>query len=544
MLWLDSDLGPNGDVYVHAAQTALMRLDLELAECLADAAIRAGEGPEAQILRAHALILLNRGQEADRVLDSFVGQGVAESVRLKALHLRAANLLWPLGRPEDSWNVIEKSLAQSGDGRGDHLRAFRSVQLAMAACPREAGAVTGSLDRSKLEALPALVAVWAEVIALGDLGYPQRAAAAAADGHELAVGSAEAAYQGIGLTEFQVAALLVGGCVRQATRAAQAAYQRFANLPGMAGSVAAAVRGMAALGEGDLVTALQCLRAAVAEFEAHGDTTGVLYRFMIVYTQALARSGDVDEAVNALHRMEATRHPSSVFVESDRLLSTAWVAAARGWTSQAREIAMEGAGFARSHGQLSREVMCLQAAIQFGETKAASRLEDLAGRVEGPRAAVAARYANALAHDCGDELSTVSRDFEVIGDRLAAADALAQACLAFGRHDRRGAALSSMDRAHGIMRGCGAVSPAVLAALSPLKLTAREREVGTLVAQGLANKEIARALTMSVRTVEGHIYRVTSKLGVANRTELSSLFKEFGNVHADDGVVDEPVQTT
>ncbi|HEY5857851.1 MAG TPA: helix-turn-helix transcriptional regulator [Aldersonia sp.] len=42
----------------------------------------------------------------------------------------------------------------------------------------------------------------------------------------------------------------------------------------------------------------------------------------------------------------------------------------------------------------------------------------------------------------------------------------------------------------------------------PLPLTARESEIAKLVAQGLSNKEIADRLTVSVRTVEGHIYRM------------------------------------
>jgi DNA-binding NarL/FixJ family response regulator len=41
--------------------------------------------------------------------------------------------------------------------------------------------------------------------------------------------------------------------------------------------------------------------------------------------------------------------------------------------------------------------------------------------------------------------------------------------------------------------------------------SAREREVVTLVAQGMANMAIAEALSMSVRTVEGHIYCAHTK---------------------------------
>jgi DNA-binding NarL/FixJ family response regulator len=52
------------------------------------------------------------------------------------------------------------------------------------------------------------------------------------------------------------------------------------------------------------------------------------------------------------------------------------------------------------------------------------------------------------------------------------------------------------------------------------KLTWRERETVELVAEGLSNKAIAARLGVSVRTVEGHLNHVFTKLGVESRTEL------------------------
>ena len=54
-------------------------------------------------------------------------------------------------------------------------------------------------------------------------------------------------------------------------------------------------------------------------------------------------------------------------------------------------------------------------------------------------------------------------------------------------------------------------------------MTAREREIAALVAAGLSNREIAERLTVSVRTVEGHIYRACIKLDVADRDELAKI---------------------
>jgi DNA-binding NarL/FixJ family response regulator len=56
-------------------------------------------------------------------------------------------------------------------------------------------------------------------------------------------------------------------------------------------------------------------------------------------------------------------------------------------------------------------------------------------------------------------------------------------------------------------------------AAGPAQLSAREREVLGLLAAGLANKEIARRLSISLRTVEGHLGNVFGKLGVGSRTE-------------------------
>lgn len=52
-------------------------------------------------------------------------------------------------------------------------------------------------------------------------------------------------------------------------------------------------------------------------------------------------------------------------------------------------------------------------------------------------------------------------------------------------------------------------------------LTEREREVLTLVAQGRANKEIARGLGISERTARTHVSNILGKLGLASRTQAA-----------------------
>lgn len=53
-------------------------------------------------------------------------------------------------------------------------------------------------------------------------------------------------------------------------------------------------------------------------------------------------------------------------------------------------------------------------------------------------------------------------------------------------------------------------------------LSSREDQILALVAQGLTNREIAQTLTLSVRTVEGHVYRALRRLGLHARGELGT----------------------
>ena len=56
------------------------------------------------------------------------------------------------------------------------------------------------------------------------------------------------------------------------------------------------------------------------------------------------------------------------------------------------------------------------------------------------------------------------------------------------------------------------------------RLSEREREVLGLVVEGLTNKEIARALALSPRTVEAHRANLSAKLEVATLAQLIRVY--------------------
>lgn len=104
-------------------------------------------------------------------------------------------------------------------------------------------------------------------------------------------------------------------------------------------------------------------------------------------------------------------------------------------------------------------------------------------------------------------------------DRRAAAGALHQAYQTFSGLGAR----PFLKRCAADLRTCG-LHPAEDVNDDLLALTPREREIARLVADGLTNREVARDLYVSIKTVEYHLGNVFAKAGVVSRGQLRGLF--------------------
>jgi len=332
----------------------------------------------------------------------------------------------------------------------------------------------------------------------------------------------EHAYTRFAVVDARVGGLVLAGRVREARDAATRTLLQANDMPGPARLRAGAIAGRAALADGRIDDACALLLPIVEAF-SDGETNGWGYRYQLPWTTALAMRGGIDEAVAAASELERKRHPSWRIFDYEYGIANAWVAACQGAVTAAVSTALATADIAGSNGQFAAEVMCRQTAAQFGDHTSAQRLRELAGIVEGPRAELAARLAAALRTGEADELAALSEGFEDIGDNIAAIDAAAHAALAYRRLDRRGSALTCSTRAQALARCCGATTPALRQAVRPLPLTDREREIVALLGQGLSSRAVADRLTLSTRTVEGHIYRAMAKTGTTNRDELAAL---------------------
>lgn len=450
------------DLLTRAARGAAWLLDLPLADRLAGAAVRAGGGVEANIVRAHVLSFLSRGEEAEVVLADAHTYELSDIDRARIAFARAMNKFFTLEDPRGAKELIDDAAGTTPPQARQCIDAFLCVYWAAMGKPQMVKQIVKDLDWEKLpDAGAARATAWAIVVAHADSGAVSEALATAETGYPIPVRGYFV------ITDSHLGALLLAGRVNDGLYIAQAGDRRAGSFPSSQfDPIFASIGARAAIAAGNLSTACALLNTASEKFVALRATHGWRYRAQLSRTTALAMSGMTDDSVAALADLEDGRHPGWRYLDYEYGIAKGWVAACRGAVGEAIAEALAAAESARANGQTAAEVICLQTAAQFGDGSGAARLRELVGLVEGPRASIAARLAAALEASDAAELASVSDDFERMGDVVAALDAAAHAAITYRRQGIEESASECARRAKNLVEQCGATTPAFTAARS------------------------------------------------------------------------------
>lgn len=173
----------------------------------------------------------------------------------------------------------------------------------------------------------------------------------------------------------------------------------------------------------------------------------------------------------------------------------------------------------RCRGSQMLEMGALAVAVRLGDRSAAKRLEALAATSSAPSAEGYRLLARGVSRGDGacvaEGLEILIRHGQLLfsgGDGGVLVDMLSR------RDRRRIEARVSQGRPTAQSAPDSSDQPAWLT-----RLTRRERQIAEHAVAGMSNSAIARRNGVSIRTVEGHLYQIYSKLHVRNRQELTAL---------------------
>jgi len=523
VLTVESDLPPEPELLLAASAAAMSLLDHRLAETLAERAVATGGGPWANIARAMAITWQERGVEAETVLAEQAEQASGLE-RTQIAILRAMNFTLILGRIASAES--ELALLPADDHAAQEIAtALRPLIELVRGHSRTAVDMATAAEASSPENNVAKIFLaWVFVTGLGDLGRIDEIEAAANKGYAVADKSPEAGHLLRRLALQETHGYRLGGELTRSDDVVARIRRDTLDVP-FEESWHRVFVGLSAMTRGALDDARHAFRDALA-YLGTGSSGRMVKTFARTWLTTV--TGMAGLAPDARREFEAiqwwAQDPAACMFDPYRSLAEAWVCGAEGAVSQAISIIRAAASRECELGRPAWEVVLLQTATQFGDATTAARLADLAAQVQGPRAPAATAHATALAAGDGHALIEASRQYEEFGDRLAAADAAAQAVVAYQHAGKRGAAMTASAIAQRLATECqGAQTPALRVATMPQPFTERQREIISLAAQGLSNKEIADRLTMSIRSVEGHLFRASQRVGANNREQLISM---------------------
>jgi DNA-binding CsgD family transcriptional regulator/tetratricopeptide (TPR) repeat protein len=522
LLALESDLPPDPQLCLQAAQYAMTLLDLDLADRFATSAASAG-APDALGVRAMNLFLLGRGNQAEEVLRAIGKEGAEGSHQW--FTLRAANLIWMLGRCNDA-SVVLAELARGPESPSEKVaRAAMEacVDAVFARCDVAEEKARAALNSGQLSDFHAMMASVALTMAMGASGTADDLTAVAEAALDRAITSFQASHMRFWFGSVYARACRLTGrtdeCVAMVARLADSARE----VPSLAYANLASLMGVAKLMRGDVRTAVKLLHEALAGIERHGVTTGLRPATCFLLAEAHAKLGEAEAAKEAIAEAQSSVPPDYLFMQTALSIATGWSLAANGCVNEATATVQSAAAQARQRNQPTHELACLQVMAQWGDASGAGRAREIADDLGLPLAKAVAQHAESLAANDGEGLLEASNAYQAIGDRATAADVAAQAAVAFTRDQHRKRGLWAAAVAKELSDACGGLCTPALRAPASQPLTGRQREIVELVLAGLTNREIADRLVMSVRSVEGHVYRACQRVGASSREELASI---------------------
>ncbi|MBH0775264.1 LuxR C-terminal-related transcriptional regulator [Nocardia bovistercoris] len=522
-LCVDSDQPIDNDLLITASKDAVALSNLPLGERLARAAMARGGGLPAAELLSRALLWQGRPQEAEEILAAFDPDQLDQLQLVQWGVPRAGLLFWSLGEVERGHELLALV-----DSRVELPVLRLIVDAARAAMAVHEARVTEGIEAAERVLEDPQSPRQAIDFAAFAAGLAMPVAGRGADFGPIAERSRQQQKTTDGMIRVMVrygdvlAATMIGDIELAQQHAAE--YSEFSSAGQFLGwAIARIAVGVVATYRGRFREAITAFEQALAALNAETSLPWQLpARLLLV--RAYATLGDVEEAERVLNEADEHLGAHLALHEPQRMIARAWLAAAQQAKHPAITMARKAADAARSTGQYALEAEALHFATRFGDRTAGSRLSSLSGRIQGPVAQIYARHAAAFANSDADALALVSVQFEDAGLLLAAADAAAQAVPLHERAGQRKPAALAATRARGLAKSCdGATTLAIVAASKPLPITAREREITAHIARGRSNREIAEHLNVSIRTVEGHIYRACQKLDVADREELARL---------------------
>jgi DNA-binding CsgD family transcriptional regulator len=524
LLTLESDLDPDPELYLKSARHAMTLLDLELADRFANAAAQAG-APDATAVRAMNLVLLGRGEQAETALRDLADGDAPD--RHHWVTVRAANLTWMLGNPAEASRILD-GLAAARETPGqvaERLAVQACLDAVSARCEVAAERARAALESGALPDFHAMMASVALIMAMGALGQVDDLGAVSEEALRRATTSFQASHMRFWFGAVYGRACRLTGRIDEFVCVAGQLADSARDVPGLAYANLALLLGNAALARGAVADAVRLAHEALAGAQMHSVTTGLRPASYFALAEAHAKLGQPTEANGALTGARSCVPADYLFMHTGLSLADGWASAASGCLSEAVASAHGAARLARERGQPTHELACLQAAAQWGDASDAARARELAQDLSLPLADAVALHAEALAAGDGEGLLAASAAYREIGDRAAAADAAAQASVAFveGQQHKRGMYAGALAGEHA--DECGGLSTPALRTPVGLKLSGRQRDVVELVVTGLSNRQIAERLVMSVRTVEGHIYRACQRVGARSRDELASIIR-------------------